>query len=73
MSAALIEAIVNGEPRSLAAETSIARLVEDLVGVEGLLGVAVARNGEVVPRSEWATTHAEAGDEIEIVRPIQGG
>lgn len=36
-------------------------------------GVAVARNGHVVPRSRWETTDLEDGDRLEIVEPVQGG
>ena len=35
--------------------------------------LAVAINGAVVRRSEWRSTALSPGDEIEIVRPIQGG
>jgi sulfur carrier protein len=36
-------------------------------------GVAVARNGEVVPRSSWSTTRLTAGDQLEIVTAAAGG
>lgn len=36
-------------------------------------GIAVARNGTVVPRSRLAVTAVEAGDQIEIVTAVQGG
>ena len=36
-------------------------------------GVAVALNGAVVRRADWATTMLNAGDTIEIVRAMQGG
>lgn len=64
-----IEVRLNGVTRSFVGGTCIANLVEAGWG----RGVAVARNGEVIPRGEWATTRLEPGDEIEIVRPIQGG
>jgi sulfur carrier protein len=35
--------------------------------------LAVAVNGEVVPRAAWATTMLSPGDDVEIVRPRQGG
>jgi sulfur carrier protein len=35
--------------------------------------VAVARNGEVVPRSAWPHTRVDAGDRIEIVTAAAGG
>jgi sulfur carrier protein len=36
-------------------------------------GVAVARNGEVVPKSRWGDTHLVPGDRIEIVTAVAGG
>jgi sulfur carrier protein len=36
-------------------------------------GVAVARNGEVVSKSQWATTEVSNGDRIEIVAAAAGG
>ena len=36
-------------------------------------GVAVALNGEVVPRAEWAQTSLKADDKIEIVQIVRGG
>jgi sulfur carrier protein len=69
---ATIELWVNGERRSVAAAD-----VRSLVGWLGFdpagRGLAVARNGEVVPRSAWATTRLESDDRIEIVGAVQGG
>jgi sulfur carrier protein len=36
-------------------------------------GVAVAINGTVVPRSKWNETVLSDGDDIEIVKIMQGG
>jgi sulfur carrier protein len=35
--------------------------------------VAVARNGEVVPKSRWGDTRLALGDRIEIVTAVAGG
>ncbi len=35
--------------------------------------LAVAVNGAVVRRSEWPATALSPGDDVEIVRPLQGG
>lgn len=43
-----------------------------LVGIEPR-GIAVARNGEIVRRSEWTTTMVTRGDHIEIVTAAAGG
>ena len=72
MTAVAIELWVNGERRSVAAAD-----VRGLVALLGLdpagRGLAVARNGEVVPRSAWATTRLLPDDRIEIVGAVQGG
>jgi sulfur carrier protein len=35
--------------------------------------LAVAVNGAVVRRAEWPVALLSPGDEVEIVRPLQGG
>ena len=60
---------VSGETRSLEERTTLAALLANLPPG----GVAVARNGEVIPWAAWSATVLEDGDEVEIVRPIQGG
>ena len=50
----------------------------DLVGLLGMLGldrrkVAIERNLEIVPRSDYARTFLAEGDRIEIVHFIGGG
>jgi len=39
----------------------------------GRLGVAVAINAAVVPRSRWSATTLTGGEDIEIVTAVQGG
>ena len=36
-------------------------------------GLAIARNGEVVPRADWAQTRLKPDDSIEIVHIVRGG
>jgi sulfur carrier protein len=63
---------VNGEERPLPG----ARLIDLLaaLGVDpGRRGVAVAVNGAVVPRARWTAATLSGGEEIDIVRPLQGG
>jgi sulfur carrier protein len=60
---------VNGEQRDIAAASVDALLAE----LEYAGHVAVAVNFDVVPRARWADTPLEAGDEIEIITPRQGG
>jgi sulfur carrier protein len=36
-------------------------------------GIAVALNGEVVPRSAWSTTSLDDNDRLEVLGASQGG
>lgn len=62
---------VNGEQERVAAGMSVADLVGRLAG--GGRGTAVARNGEVVPRSRWPVTVLRDHDVVEILTAAQGG
>jgi len=62
---------VNGERRP-----STARSVEELIrelGHTERRGIAVAVNGVVVPRTDWASHGLRTGDSVEIVGAVQGG
>ncbi len=65
--------LLNGEPRELATETALDQLLREQFPTLPATGVAVALNGEVVPRGEWAETLVSAGDKIEVVHAIGGG
>ena len=62
---------VNGEPLDVMPGTTVADLLRtmDTAGKR----VAVERNGEIVPRSQHASTQLEAGDRVEIVIAVGGG
>ena len=62
---------VNGEPRPLAPGATVASLVA--TWCPSPRGVAVAVNGEVVPRSTWDATPIAMGDTVEIVTAAAGG
>lgn len=62
---------LNGEPREVPAGTTIVALVR-LLGAPPE-GVAVALNGEVIPRAHHATRTLLAGDEVEVIRAVGGG
>ncbi|MEA2178674.1 MAG: sulfur carrier protein [Solirubrobacteraceae bacterium] len=64
---------VNGESAELPAGAYIADVL-DALGVEpGRRGVAIAVDGEVVPRAQWDTTSLQDGVRVEVVQAIQGG
>ena len=62
---------VNGTPRQFEAAIKVADLVRSL-GLEGKR-LAVERNGEIVPRSDYAAVELTNGDAIEIVVAVGGG
>ncbi len=68
-----IELTVNGESRELADGATVTTLVESLGAPHGGRGVAVAVEGEVVPRARWSETELADGALIEVVVAVQGG
>ncbi len=66
-----VEITVNGEPRGIPAECTVQNLL-DLLGMEGRR-VAVARNRDIVPRSEYAAEEIRGGDHVEILEAVGGG
>ena len=63
---------VNGEDRDLNVSTVVDLLRAEDVDPTARF-VAVAVNGEVVPRGRWDSATVKDGDDIEIVRPAPGG
>jgi sulfur carrier protein len=63
--------IVNGAPWESPDGATVADLVD--TWCPSSRGIAVARNGEVVPKSTWTGTRLRAGDRIEIVTAAAGG
>jgi sulfur carrier protein len=67
----VVTIIINGEPRELDQPVAFTQLIERL----GLAGkrIAIERNGEIVPRSEFAARSVSDGDRLEIVVAVGGG
>ena len=66
------EVSVNGVTRLVSA-ASIPELLREVGHDPDRRGIAVAVDGEVVPRAEWARRPLRAGDRIEVVGAVQGG
>ena len=66
-----MEIVLNGEPRTVGADLSLASLLTEL----GLAGkrLAVEVNRDIVPRGEHATRRLADGDRVEIIHAIGGG
>ena len=62
---------INGTTRQLSESISIATLIEDM----SLTGkrIALERNGEIVPRSNYLTQNLLDGDKLEVVVAVGGG
>jgi sulfur carrier protein len=63
---------INGVDEDVAA-TTIAQLLAQRGIDPGARFLAVAVNGAVVRRASWDEAPLNAGDAVEIVRPLQGG
>jgi thiazole synthase len=64
---------LNGEPVSLHDGATVRAAIEASGAASPERGVAVAVDGEVVPRSEWDATRLEEGQSVEVLAAIQGG
>jgi sulfur carrier protein len=64
---------INGEDRELPAGATVASVIASLHNAPGGRGVAVAVEGEVVPRAQWSNTELREGATVEVVVAVQGG
>ena len=66
-----IRVTINGRELELSEPISLEHYIEE----RGLTGrrLAVAHNGDVVPRDDYAEAIIDDGDTLEIVRPVGGG
>ena len=62
---------LNGEPHEFPEGATVEMVVRELGAPDR--GVAVAVDGEVVPRGDWAGTRVRDGQEVEVLRAVQGG
>ena len=67
----MMRLLINGEDREFADGLTLADLVAQL-GMKPDR-VAVERNGEIAPRSQWASTALSDRDHLEIVQFVGGG
>jgi sulfur carrier protein len=66
-----VQVIINGEARELPAGA----VVDDALVAMGVprSGVAVALDGEVVPRADWPRVRLGDGARLEVLTAVQGG
>lgn len=65
--------LVNGESSDVSPGESIAAVLSRLEVSEDARGVAVAVDGEVVPRASWRSFKLAADARVEVLTAMQGG
>ena len=65
--------VLNGETRDLADGATVDDAIEASGAPESRPGIAVAVDGEVIPRGEWARTGLSEGQRVEVLQAVQGG
>lgn len=64
---------LNGEPVEVEEGATVADAVSRAGVSDAGRGVAVAVEGEVVPRDEWPRRGLREGESVEVVHAVQGG
>jgi sulfur carrier protein len=65
--------VLNGESHELEEPARVRGAVEAAGTPPEARGVAVALDGEVVPRGRWDEVPLAEGQRVEVVRAVQGG
>ena len=63
---------LNGDATDVPVDTSLEALLVRC-GHEVRRGLAIAMNGEVVPRGRWTEQRVSEGDVVELLAATQGG
>jgi sulfur carrier protein len=67
-----VSCTVNGEPRLLPTDARVSDAVA-VLAPDATKGIAVALDGDVIPRSQWASTPIAEGAQLEVLTAVQGG
>ncbi len=67
----MIQVILNGQPQRFDTPLNVQQLLEHMA-LQGKR-IAVERNGEIVPRSQFGEQVLADGDRLEIVVAVGGG
>jgi len=67
----MISVVLNGEAHELGDSPTVADAVRAAEAPDR--GVAVAVDGEVVPRTSWDATSLADGQHVEVLQAVQGG
>ncbi|MCG7757204.1 MAG: sulfur carrier protein ThiS [Nitrosomonadaceae bacterium] len=67
----MIQLTINGQPQQFEAPINVAQLIDHLA-LHGKR-IAIERNGEIVPRSQFPQQILVHGDQLEVVVAVGGG
>ncbi|HEV2771752.1 MAG TPA: sulfur carrier protein ThiS [Thermoleophilaceae bacterium] len=65
--------VINGTERDIPGGATVDQAVDAAGASAARTGVAVAVDGEVVPRGEWERTALAEGQRVEVLQAVQGG
>ena len=65
--------VVNGDRQEIAGEAKVVDVLERVGRGPDARGVAVAVNGEVIPRSRWRSERLREDDRVEVLNAVGGG
>jgi sulfur carrier protein len=65
--------LLNGAERELPDRATVTSAVEATGAEPSGAGLAVAVDGDVVPRGEWEERSLAEGQRVEVLRAVQGG
>ena len=65
--------VLNGDPCELRDGARLSEAIAASGAPADRRGVAVALDGEVVPRGEWEGTELNDGARVEVLQAVQGG
>ena len=63
---------INGKDTEIHESVSIVDYLTS-IGFDKQVSIAVAINGEIIPKEEYGEIHLKNGDSVEVVRAIGGG
>lgn len=67
----MIQLTINGQPQQFEAPINVSQLIDHLE-LHGKR-IAIERNGEIVPRSQFSQQMLAHGDQLEVVVAVGGG
>lgn len=65
--------VLNGSERNIPGGATVDQAIDAAGASAARTGLAVAVDGEVVPRGEWKRTALAEGQRVEVLHAVQGG